>query len=138
MSSKCRHNGHSGVLRMESYNNNNNRLAKQLQRPWQSLFGCDSSIWMHKSNIYMRHGFDLGCAAASQRLTTHMWSKQCAWWGRHLNAITQREIAGKLLRSSDGDRDETRNEHVQPCPLGAAPSPSPFAVRQPRRLQRFL
>lgn len=57
---------------MESYNNNNtNTLAKQLQRPWQSLFGCDSSIWMHKSNIYMRHGFDLGCAAASQRLTTH-------------------------------------------------------------------
>lgn len=89
-------------------------LAKQLQRPWRSLFGCDSSIWMHKSNIYMRHGFDLGYAAASQRLTTHMWSKQCAWWGRHLNAITQREIAGKLLRSSDGDRDETRIEHSQP------------------------
>lgn len=75
---------------------------------------------------------------SDSQLTTHMWSKQCAWWGRHLNAITQREIAGKLLRSSDGDRDETRIEQSQPCPLGAAPSPSPFAVRQPRRLQRFL
>lgn len=90
---------------------------KQLQRPWQSLFGCDSSIWMHKSNIYMRHGFSNGNGNGYGDAATHnSHVEQSAWWGRHLNAITQREIAGKLLRSSDGDRDETRIEPA-PSPL---------------------
>jgi len=40
---------------------------------------------MHKSNIYMRHSFGV--------VATHMWNG-VLWWGKHLNVITQQEIAG--------------------------------------------
>lgn len=69
---------------------------KQLHWPWQSLFGCDSSIWMHKSNIYMRHGFGYGYGVAATH-TTHMWSSRM---GQGRTGGTWMRLRSERLRAS--------------------------------------